>query len=119
MGQAQLMVRTFDMGGGVGAKDQELAEASPVLALVGSDGDRARDWLMTGQALERLLLAGCRLGLQASYLNQPIQTASLRPRLQDLVGRGFPQILIRIGYPTETVPASPRRPVEDVIEWAE
>lgn len=116
---AQLVVRTFDMGGGVGAKDRELAEASPVLAVLGADGDRPHDWLMTGQALERVLLSGCRRGLQASYLNQPIQTASLRPRLQDLVGGGFPQILFRIGYATETVPAAPRRAVEHVVDWAE
>lgn len=116
---AQLVVRTFDMGGGVGAKDRELAEGSPVLAVLGTDGDRTRDWLIAGQALGRALLAGCRWGLQASYLNQPMQVASLRPRIQDLVGRGFPQILLRIGYPGETVSASPRRPMEDVIEWAD
>lgn len=116
---AQFVVRTFDMGGGVGAKDRELAEASPLLAVLGADGDRPRDWLTTGQALERVLLAACRRGLQASYLNQPIQVASLRPRLQELAGRGFPQILLRIGHPSDTAPAAPRRPVEDVIEWAE
>lgn len=113
---AQLVVRTFDMGGGMGARDRELADASPVLAVLGTDGDSVRHWLAAGQALERVLLAGCRHGLQASYLNQPIQVASLRPRLQDLVGRGFPQILLRIGHPTEAVPASPRRPVADVLE---
>jgi len=114
---AQLVVRTFDMGGGVGAKDRELAEASPVLAVLSTDGDRVRDWLMAGQALERVLLVACRSGLQASYLNQPIQTASLRPRLQDLVGGGFPQVLLRLGYPTEAIAATPRRPVEEVVEW--
>jgi hypothetical protein len=32
-------------------------------------------------------------------------------------GAGFPQILLRFGYPEGKVPESPRRPVEDVIEW--
>ncbi len=116
---AQFVVRTFDMGGGVGAKDRELAEASPVLAVLGVDGDRPRDWLITGQALERVLLAACRRGLQASYLNQPVQVAALRPRLQALAGRGFPQILLRMGYPSATVPSAPRRSLDDIIEWAE
>ncbi|MDZ4802486.1 MAG: nitroreductase family protein [Bryobacteraceae bacterium] len=114
---AQLVVRTFDMGGGVGAKDRELAEASPVLAVLCTDGDRAPDWLMAGQALEHVLLAACRSGLQASYLNQPVQTASLRPRLQDLAGGGFPQVLLRLGYPTEAIAATPRRPIEEIVDW--
>lgn len=46
-------------------------------------------------------------------------TASLRSRLQDLVGREFPQILLRIGYPAEAAPESPRRRIEDVTEWAD
>jgi hypothetical protein len=113
---AQLVVRTFDMGGGVGAKDRELAEASPLLAVLGTDSDHPRHWMLAGQALQRTLLVACGHGLQASYLNQPIQVASLRARLQTLVGSGFPQILLRFGYPVEEVPASPRRALEDVIE---
>lgn len=113
---ARLVVRTFDMGGGVGAKDRELAEASPLLAVLGTDGDQPRHWLRAGQALERVLLVACQNGLQASYLNQPIQVASLRSKLHDLVGAGLPQILLRCGYPVDTVSAAPRREVHEVIE---
>lgn len=115
---AQMVVRSFDMGGGVGAKDRQLAEGSPVLAVLGTDGDRTGDWLAAGQALERLLLRGCLDGLQASYLNQPIQVAALRPRLQQLLGRpGFPQILLRLGFPGEAdLAATPRRPVAEVLD---
>jgi len=116
---AQLVVRTFDMGGGVGAKDRELAELSPLLAVLGTDSDHPRDWVQAGQALQRVLLVACQHGLQASYLNQPIQIASLRPKLQNLAGGGFPQILLRLGHPLAEVPNAPRRPVEEVIEWVE
>ncbi|MCA1958040.1 MAG: hypothetical protein LDL14_05870 [Nitrospira sp.] len=40
---SQLVVRTFDMGGGVGAKDRQLAESSPLLAVLGTDSDSERD----------------------------------------------------------------------------
>ena len=114
---AQAVVRTFDMGNGVGAKDSQLAEESPVLAVLGTQGDSQADWLKAGQALERILLTACGAGLQASYLNQPIQTASLRPKLQHAIGAtGFPQILLRIGFPAEDLPAAPRRRLEAVIE---
>ena len=113
---AQFVVRTFDMGGNLGAKDRELAYASPLLAVLGTHGDQAHDWLLAGQALQRVLLMACRHGLQASYLNQPIQVASLRPRLQHLAGDGVPQILLRLGHPVGAVPAAPRRDVAAVIE---
>lgn len=114
---AQLVVRTFDMGNGVGAKDRQLADESPILAVLGTDGDSVADWLNAGQALEKFLLSAHSQGLQASYLNQPIQVASLRPKLQNLLSKsGFPQILLRLGFPKDETDASPRRPLDDVIE---
>lgn len=113
---AQFVVRTFDMGGGVGARDRDLAAASPLLAAVVTPGDAPRDWLQAGQALQRLLLTACLEGLQASYLNQPIEVAPLRPKLRRLAGDGVPQILMRLGYPADELPAAPRRPLTDVIE---
>lgn len=115
---AQAVVRTFDMGNGVAAKDQQLASASPLLTVLTTAGDDVAAWLRAGQALQRALLAGCRLGLQASYLNQPIQVAALRPRLRELLGAtDHPQLLIRWGYPAESLPAAARRPVEAVLEF--
>lgn len=114
---AQVVVRTFDMGNGVAAKDQQLASASPWLTVLATETDDPVAWLRAGQALQRALLAGCSLGLQASYLNQPIQVSRLRPRLQALTGSPtHPQLLLRWGYPTETLPATPRRPVEAILE---
>lgn len=113
---ARFIVRSFNMGDFVGAKNRQLAETSPLLAVLGTDGDTKHDWILAGQALQRLLLVGCQSGLHASYLNQPIQVAELRPKLQNLVGGGFPQILLRLGYSKEQPSASPRRPIEDVVE---
>ena len=56
------------------------------------------------------------LGLQASYLNQPVQVSALRPRLQQVAGcRGDPQLLLRIGVPLRPIPASPRRPLSELL----
>jgi len=114
---AQLVVRSFDMGGGVGAKDRELTKESPILAVLGTEGDGPTNWLRAGQALERLLLAAANAGLQASFLNQPVQVAALRPRLRDVTGLGgMPQILLRLGYPHEDLPAAPRRPLAGILD---
>jgi hypothetical protein len=116
---AQIVVRTFDMGHGVAAKDRQLADESPVLTVLSTAGDTSADWLAAGQALQRLLLVGVQHGLQASYLNQPVQVASLRPKLQQLSGRpGCAQLLLRIGTPTKALPAAPRRELADVMVTA-
>jgi hypothetical protein len=116
---AQMVLRTFDMGHGVAAKDRQLADESPVLAVLFTACDMPSDWLAAGQALQRLLLLGVQLGLQASYLNQPVQVATLRPKLQQLTGRpGYAQLLLRIGTPTQVRPAAPRRPLADVLVTA-
>lgn len=113
---AQVVVRTVDMGTGVGAKDHALAENSPLLLAIGTAGDSTVDWLRAGQALERLLLVACGHGLQAGYLNQPLQLPALRHRLQHLLGHdGFPQLLLRLGYCDEPGEAAPRRPLEAVL----
>lgn len=113
---AQLVVRTFDLGGGVAARDKQIADESPVLAILATEGDGPRDWLAAGQALQRLLLNGVQLGLQASYLNQPVQVAALRPKLKQVAGcRGHPQLLLRIGTPMRPIAAAPRRPLSAIL----
>ena len=55
-------------------------------------------------------------GLTASYLNQPIETESLRPRLRHATGSaGYPQILLRMGRASEAPEPTARRDLEDVI----
>lgn len=114
---AKILVRSFDLGRRVGAKDSELAENAPLLAVLGTRGDKTADRLAAGQALERVLLKAARAGFQASYLNQPVQVSHLRPKLADVCKcEGHPQILLRLGYPVDELPAAPRRPVADVVK---
>lgn len=113
---AQAVVRTFDMGSGVAARDRELADASPLLAVLSTAHDTPRDWLAAGQALERVLLVGRSAGLQASYLNQPVQVAALRTAVAGLIKAGHPQVLLRMGQAAGAVRRTARRPVGEVIE---
>lgn len=111
-----LVIRTFDMGDGQAAKDQELALNSPVLAVLGTVDDSADAWVRTGCALQKLLLTAEAHGLSASHLNQPVELPDLRDRLQDLLSSpGHPQILLRLGYGTEEPTHVPRRPVDEVL----
>ena len=110
-----LVIRTFDMGSGRAAQDRQLAEGSPVLAVLGTETDTLVEWLLAGQALGRVLLRARAEGIDASYLNQPIEVPELRPRLRDMIGAsGLPQLLFRIGYGPEVKP-TPRRTADEVL----
>jgi hypothetical protein len=62
-----------------------------------------------------VLLRASADGVSVWFLNQPIEYGVLRPRLMALLGhRGFPQVLLRLGY-SRTAPPTARRPVEDVL----
>lgn len=113
---AQQVVRSFDMGDGQGARDRQLADGSPLLAVLGTPGEGPAAWLDAGQALQRVLLVAARHGIQASYLNAPLEVPALRLRLQALCGpRGWPQVLLRMGVPAGSIGRAPRRPVEAVL----
>jgi hypothetical protein len=115
LGAGPLIVRTFDMGKGRAARDHQLAEGSPVLAVIQTENDLPADWLMAGQALARVLLRARGEELWASFLNQPIEVHSLRPRLREMLGgTDIPQLILRMGYGPEPK-ASPRRPVQQVL----
>lgn len=110
-----LVVRTFDVGRGQAARHHDLAQGSPMLALLGTAQDSPRDWLTAGQALAHVLLRAQVDGVAASFLNQPIEVDRLRLRTQGLTARaGFPQMLLRLGIARPSR-ATPRRPVTAVL----
>ncbi len=109
------VVRTFDWGRGQAARNRQLADGSPVLAVLATDADQPAAWLDAGQALDHLLLLARDFGLYASFLNQPIEVAVLRPRVAGLVGAAYPQLILRMGYAREEPRATPRRPVREVL----
>lgn len=105
----------LNLGGMRGGSDRRAAQTAPLLAVLGTEGDRRSDWLNGGQALARVLLAGQARGISAAFLNQPVQVPPLRAALREMLGReGWPQMILRMGY-GQDLPPTPRRPVEEVL----
>lgn len=112
---AAAVLRRFDLGRGQAARDRELAAGAPLLGLLASREDTPLAWLRTGEALGCLLLRSQLEGMQASYLNQPIQVPALREEVERTFCPGWrPQVLLRLGFGA-TVPPSARRPFDDVV----
>jgi hypothetical protein len=109
------VIRTFDLGGGMAAAHHTLVTGSPLLLCIATGADDAAAWLAAGQALERVLLIAADEGITASYLNQPIEVASLRDTLRAALNLdGVPQLLLRIGRGRQ-MPHSPRRPLAEIV----
>jgi nitroreductase len=71
--------------------------------------------LQSGQAMQRVLLVATTLGLSASFMSQPIEVGTVREELRRTLGGSLePQTLLRVGFGS-TVPATPRRPVSDLL----
>ncbi|UUN31278.1 nitroreductase [Streptomyces sp. FIT100] len=91
-------------------------EKQPCLALLGTVHDRPADWLRAGQALERILLQATLDGLVTSLTSQALEWPDLRWAVRDPgSAMGHVHMVIRLGY-GPTGPATPRRPVPDVLD---
>lgn len=96
-------------------RDEELARRAPALVVVGTEGDTRREWLAAGQALQRVLLTAATHGVQASFLNAPVQIKEMRRQLLAFTARrGAPQVVLRLGM-GGAVRGTPRRVPAEVL----
>jgi hypothetical protein len=111
------VIRTFDNGKGQAAKDRQLAAGSPVLAILGTKSDEPMDWLRAGMALSRMLLLARSENVWSSFLDQPLEVPKLRAKVLEVLKeeKGFPQLLMRIGYGRDVKP-TPRRQIDEVLQ---
>jgi hypothetical protein len=108
------VLRDFAPQDGIG-EGTDPGVADPFVVVIGSFDDRPIDHLRAGQAMERVLLTATSVGLDASFISQPVEVPAVRAELKTLLGGGlWPQILFRIGYGTP-MPWTPRRPLNEVM----
>ncbi|MGI5466620.1 Acg family FMN-binding oxidoreductase [Streptomyces sp. CA-132043] len=91
-------------------------ENTPHLALLSTAQDATADWLRAGQALERVLLLATVHDLATSLTSHALEWPDLRWVARDpRSATGFVQMVLRIGYGPQG-PATPRRPVREVLD---
>lgn len=91
-------------------------ENTPRLALLSTRGEGPADWLRAGQALERVLLEATLADLATSLTSHALEDRALRPLVRDPAsGTGQVHMVLRLGYGPRG-PATPRRPVKDVLQ---
>ncbi len=109
-----IVIRTFHLGEGHAAKDRDIAAYSPGLVVLGTDADGPAGWLAAGRRLTACYCAPAD-EVWASYLDQPIEVPSLRPKVTEVIGHaGHAQNILRLGYGPNLNP-TPCRTVEEVL----
>lgn len=94
---------------------RQLNSSSGLAVFVAQRADR-EGWVQAGRACQRFALQATALGLQVSFVNQPVEVARVRPELASLLGLPGrrPDLVMRFGR-GPTLPFSPRRPVAAVL----
>jgi hypothetical protein len=109
--------RVLDLGKIRAAHDKNLCLEAPGLIALCSD-DSTGHFLAVGELLERILLQLTCDGVHHSYFNMPVQVPKLRAELQRVLGVNVPpQLLLRLGYSLSEPIRTPRRPLEDVVQY--
>ncbi|TCC30732.1 Acg family FMN-binding oxidoreductase [Kribbella speibonae] len=100
-----------DLSAGFGDKrDHVQYETFPMIAVLSTPEEDGVAWIRAGLALERVLLVATSYDLATSFLNQVLEHVATRYEVRGLIGgQAWPQMIIRIGYPADTTPRTPRR----------
>ncbi|HVV14751.1 Acg family FMN-binding oxidoreductase [Amycolatopsis sp.] len=78
------------------------------MAVLVTEGDTRADHLRAGMALQRGWLAAITDGLAGSVLTQPLRLPEVRAGLVERLRlSGYPQLILRFGYPVTATPATP------------
>lgn len=113
-----LPLRDFGLAHPDVPRRQARFETAPTIAVVYTAGDDPTQWLRAGQAMQRVLLTATVRGLANTPMTAPTESPELRALLDDDRLARHAQVILRLGY-GDPVPATPRRPLSDVVEVAE
>ncbi|WP_136245190.1 Acg family FMN-binding oxidoreductase [Mycobacterium intracellulare] len=105
------------------APDSSAADDNAVVLALGTRRDDRLAQLRAGEATSAVLLTATSTGLASCPVTEPLETADTRAAVRsDVFGDSdYPQMLLRVGWApinADPLPATPRRDLDDVVEWA-
>jgi nitroreductase len=111
------LVRDLDAGFNNAQRSQAVFETDPDIVVLTTRDEDPTGWVRAGAALQRVLLTATSYDLAASFLDQLLERPGPRYQIRELLGgRAWPQMVIRIGYPAQSVPHPGRRDWRDSLD---
>ncbi len=102
--------------------DTSASEDNAVILALGTETDDDLARLRAGEATSLVLLSATAMGLATCPVTEPLEISETREAVRgDVFGTsGYPQMLLRVGWPAmnaDPLPATPRRPLAEVVSW--
>ncbi|WP_319979339.1 Acg family FMN-binding oxidoreductase [Lentzea sokolovensis] len=115
-----LRMREFAPGSLLQGGPSLLGEDAGTLLVLSTSSDDDLSRLRAGEATSAVLLEATAAGLASCPLSQPLEVVETRELVRDEVldGASCPQLVIRVGWAafnSDPLPATPRRPVIDLL----
>ncbi|NGY62400.1 NAD(P)H nitroreductase [Lentzea sp. NEAU-D13] len=115
-----LRMREFAPGSLLQTRQTVLGEDAGTLLVLSTSSDDDLSRLRAGEATSAVLLEATAAGLATCPLSQPLEVVETRELVRDEVlgGATCPQLVIRVGWAgfnADPLPATPRRPVVDLL----
>ncbi|MEV6235614.1 nitroreductase family protein [Lentzea sp. NPDC051838] len=115
-----LRMREFAPGSLIQGDRGLLGDDAGTLLVLSTSSDDDLSRLRAGEATSAVLLEATAAGLASCPLSQPLEVAETRELVRDEVlgGSSCPQLVIRVGWAgfnADPLPATPRRPVIDLL----
>ncbi|MDX8141548.1 nitroreductase family protein [Lentzea sp. BCCO 10_0061] len=119
-----LRMREFAPGELLQSGQKLLSEDAGSLLVLNTSSDDELSRLRAGEATSAVLLEATAAGLATCPISQPLEVVETRELVRDQVlgGSTCPQLVIRVGWAAfnaDPLPATPRRPVIDVLSHQE
>jgi hypothetical protein len=119
---APIPARMFAAGDLDQPPQSPVSDDNGVVLALGTESDDSLARLRAGEATSLVLLSATAMGLASCPVTEPLEIPDTREAVRaDVFGTsGFPQMLMRVGWApanADPLPATPRRPVEEVAEW--
>ncbi|RAU97536.1 NAD(P)H nitroreductase [Mycobacterium colombiense] len=120
--QAKIPSRLFAGAALPMAPDSSPEEDNAVVLALGTRHDGRLAQLRAGEATSAVLLTATSTGLASCPVTEPLEMADTREAVRrDIFGDSYyPQMLLRVGWApinADPLPATPRRPLDDFVEW--
>lgn len=98
------------------------AEDNAIVLGLGTRNDDRLSQLRAGEATSIVLLTATSMGLASCPVTEPLEVAETREavRTETFGDRGYPQMLLRVGWApinADPLPSTPRRDFYDFVEW--
>ncbi len=84
--------------------------------VISTKGDRCEDWISAGRQFYRMAIISSAENIGFHPMSQMLENKNGRKEVRSLIGDGYPQMTVRVGYVGNYgMPSSPRRDISDYV----